>query len=366
MKFHGEENPGKELQGSEFEAIADLKAADALISKQKLLGWHTKFTAPLSAQLKAEWKALFEQDADFYKKVDTFQRDVILTYAVLRFVTYALFVLYILTSYNILFLKFSVETHASNIFAWLGQVTSGLASFILQLSGDSLWIAFAVTTGAFFLLRIIVRSIAFVRMNIKAEKLAHRVANQRWEVLLAGTHAINKAKEPPSSTSDWSQHAGRWTKVASWYAKRAEYVDRYSTTVNWLIQFYINRLENIFSAAKAGTVLALALHTFVLLPIPDFLGLQALPESSHVTLRILSGLLMICTVIFWYFLGSAKTSFFREAFEREFAERETQVTGGRTDYKQHFFDQMAGLASGLVKQVILVAQSHTADELDAN
>jgi hypothetical protein len=258
---------------------------------------------PFSRQLKHAIRVQFSEDVDTFNRADSLQRILYLLALVMRVLTFVLTFLPFLAIFALV-LDRKLGTHSGS---WLWGGFEALTGYHLK----SDWLGVLVAVLGLFVLRMAIRLIFNLVAQLYVERLSYTVSQQYGEIRHDVTANCREIGNRPTS-GNWSATAKRHAKLALTGLKRAEYLDRYSTTVFWKIEDGFRAIETFFAALKTLTFSAVAFMAFH----ADFLAhpaehLRYWPPMSAVGITLLFA---IVAYFGWFYLGRSNNDFLTKTF----------------------------------------------------
>jgi|GEM_PF-3691095 len=316
-------------QINEHAAAEDVAAAEKQISMDAF-GSVTKFVYPFTQQVRQDVRALFPADKVIYDKADKAEGSVSRMYFVLRILTFSLFAGFSATTTAILSEFFTGESAIGFLpgaFFALGDGSEFLNAF---LSVITLAVAFGVlrTMIRWMLLREIVQS---------AERFAHDVSQRYSDTTSRTFEMANGVIDRMTRDMTWAQSAELYAKAALYNAKRAEYLDRYSTNIAWKNRWMFLRLE----AATFTLKLFLTLCLIALVA----LGFSPDGDISVMTPQKVAfiALLAVNMHFVWGYAFRQKGDFWSAAFSKE-----TKLQGS---VESNYYNTIPRIIANLVKAI---------------
>ncbi len=287
--------------------------ADQALDQANLDGFGKVSTnvTPFSRQIKLECRISFPDDTAAYDAADQNQSRAEKLYFILRMTTLMAFTLYIVCTFFIL--RYFIENN--NVSTLITKVSSiSLPAF---RNSETVYLSLLVILSslAFTLLRFSLRWFFHDRLLNCTARFAHEVSMRYSDIeermrRCAGDIFIRSEKWEKNGLS-WEESVKLWTRAALWNAKRAEYLDRYSTTVSWKIRLFIKRLEGTTFILKA-LILGVA-----------FYSLYQSYERGYVSpdhyfpLLLSVAIVLITFLIGWGYFFRWDDNFLINAFEKE-------------------------------------------------
>ncbi|MBP6011064.1 MAG: hypothetical protein KBA31_02450 [Alphaproteobacteria bacterium] len=217
-----------------FKRQVELDAADYFV-KQTQFGKVGEKITPFTTQLKREARRFFPIDDDVYAITDGLQREIRERYVNMRFWTLSFYLLFCIWT----FLLVAGQRDALDFVGRLAQLPVSSALALLIAVGGILLV----------LLRSFTRWWVTKDLRQATERLSFKVKERYQEILhecrIASSEIVHMAGE-----GKWPERAAKCTKVALWYAIRADYLDRYSTTTLWKVDTSFRNDERCFWAGK--------------------------------------------------------------------------------------------------------------------
>ncbi len=286
---------------------------------------------PFSRQLKKSTADLFPRDAALYAEASQTQDAVTHFYALMRLVTFLLFAAVLTLQVMI----FSLPLESAFFSGFYSSALSELAQNWLVASVAILVVG---AVGAIF--RYTVRSAFFYFMEVRAERFSFKMFKRIDDIVTEVTVACSRTRDRVGKGGEWSKRAKCWVIIALWNAKRAEYLDRYATTVIWCVRTY-NRLALIFfSVLKVSalvTAFAVVWSNFAII------GAGAAAPNTVANV-VFSVFLIIQGMTVWHFLGQKPPDFWTKAFRKSASQVE--------DGLEHYASKVGSVVENLVHEVL--------------
>jgi ABC-type multidrug transport system fused ATPase/permease subunit len=318
-----------------FESQRDLEMVDRLIQGDHF-GTSDKFKIPFSSQLKLSIRDTFQVDADVHNAADRALFRVNVSYTIMRLVTFVLYgCMMVAVSSAVFVYDSSRESHL---------VFLPLADFFAEKMGETVGLVtifgfVLLIMATFTVLRVIVRSFAKREIMVNGERFSFAVTSRYEDILSKIVECCGKAGL--LQKDNWSLRAKYWVKIALWCSKRAEYLDRYSTTMGWKATFILSSSEILFGIFK---VLILLYVCVVVITGWDILnGLAGFNLNFALAGVGLAFLIAIAAVSGWYYLHHFPANIWTKVFAQKIVEDE----GNKT----HYFDQISELVESFVSTI---------------
>lgn len=261
---------------------------------------------PFTAQIKQESRRFFPDDHGIYDKADALQAMAIWRVDRMRAVTFVLFCLFALIAFERIAADSGPKTGEWFGFARLPLDSSAMSpSLIISLEILAVGAVLFIVRAIFRLLvfRLLEADVRVARGVLKAEHT--RLVNECQHV----GHDLSLIE----NAETWPDRAGKSAQVALWYAMRADYLDRYSTTCLWKIDTTFRHLEVGFTAAKAALSVLMLLGLLALLP-PN--------AGDHVQTVVVSwSVFAVTAFIGWFLLDRRSNDFLSLIFSKESSAR---------------------------------------------
>lgn len=245
-----EESPPPPGHYGNHPAADDVEAADRQIESADF-GFVYKRVLPFTMQVRQSIREMYPCDEIIYNKGDNAERRTSTIYFVLRFITF------------LLFLIFAAGTASQTSLYFTGEKMFGVApgdALAINMGSRLLEaIACVALLGGFLVaVRYFFRWLLLREIEQSAERFAHEVS-QRYSDTTSRTFEMAKeVMDRITQGMSWSESAELYAKAALWNAKRAEYLDRYSTNVAWKNQWIFLRVEFVTFFLKSVISLFLA------------------------------------------------------------------------------------------------------------
>lgn len=297
---------------------------------------------PFTSQVLSEIRRQFLVDAASHKRADDALSSATVLYDGLRMATF------FLTFVPFLFVVVRLSTLVLGAKSdWLSGIDAAW-DWLPRLYGDTeapnVWTAslvIAAAGGVLFLVRLGIRWIFFDRLQRVAESFSNALARQYDEILSEVTKRATEIRNRGGATP-WPARARDATKISIWQGKRAEYLDRYMTTVLWKVQNAIETTEWVAWVAK------FALGLLVLATIwgngdPCGIANMSMVATHFFDKAVLTIVAVPIGVYVWGFSGRRGNSFWTENVTDE-AKFETKRT--------HYVNAVAAQVENLVIEVM--------------
>ncbi|MBL4616330.1 MAG: hypothetical protein JKY46_01410 [Robiginitomaculum sp.] len=318
----------------EHAALADLQSETDNFARVK------KYVTPFSRQIKEECRSSFSNDTKVYDAADKSQLRIEKIYFGLRLITLLTFSVYVYTIINAL-LYFVSHGEIRDF------IPGGAAAFLPRFNGGELlyFSAFLVLVSlSFTFLRFLLRGAAHYELTRCTESFAHNVAMRHSDIaermrLCAGNIFVREGRLKDMEIS-WEDSVTLWTKAALWNAKRAEYLDRYSTTVSWKIRLFIKRLETTTFFVKSAIVIASSYWIYTSVMNESFIHNSTAPALISIALMFLT------LVLGWGYYFHWKDDF----LIKEFLEKAKLEYSSETHYYNYISSRLAATAVDIEKR----------------
>jgi len=285
--------------------------------------------SPFTRQIKDEARRFFPDDQATYEKADKMQQDTIRLVTRMRIATLVTFIVFSGLVYG----RVAVVPNDLAQWAWWWpsiQANRFLETYV-SLSPHLLTVMdVAALALAFFGVREIIR-VAILDMIV-----AKDVKAARGELKAEHTRLIHECQKVAADLSliekadVWPDRAGKSAMVALWYALRADYVDRYSTTSLWKISESFEWMEVIFWSLKG--LVAIAAVTLAAAVVLDH------QERDWLALTPLIAYLLLA-YLFWIRFGHRSNEFLNLIFN----------AGAEGSARTHYFDAFATQVRNLAR-----------------
>ncbi|PHS26074.1 MAG: hypothetical protein COA84_06715 [Robiginitomaculum sp.] len=299
-----------------------------------------KYVTPFSRQIKEECRASFPKDIQAYDAADANQRRAEKLYFSLRLITLLIFGVYVYTIISAL-LYFVNHNEIR------GFILGGILAFLPSFNGSELLyfsIFLVLASLVFTAFRFLFRWTIYRELIRCTDRFAHDVAIRYSDIaermrLCAGNIFIREGRLKDMGMS-WEDSVILWTKAALWNAKRAEYLDRYSTTVSWKIRLFIKRFESVTFLVKIAIFIGASYWIYI-----TVMG-EAL-TGNGMTPALISISVMLLTLLFgWGYYFHWKDDFLIEAFLNE----AKLGYSSETHYYNYIASRLAGTAVDIEKR----------------
>lgn len=306
-------------EAEEFERQEELDQVEEFI-KNSQFGTVSSKTEPFSKQLQQESRRFFRVDADLYAKASELQSLVIQRIFLMRIFTLLLF-----GAFSTFAFTRAVAPHGSSWFSVALDIpATTVAAMDVALAGLALSI------------------IRFLARREVIQQIAFRVGNVRNELRAKHTWMVNECRfvaheiNSIGSTATWPDRAAKSTKVALWYAMRADYLDRYSTTALWKIETFFDHAEKSFLCSKViiAALVAILIQGAIAVGPHD-----AGQDRSSYSTWLSYGAYLAVGVFGWFIAHRQKNDFIGLLFN------EGLTNSART----HYFEAVAGEIRNLAK-----------------
>jgi hypothetical protein len=231
-----------------FPKFAELNSARAHFADVKY-GATTNYHRPFSRQLKDEIFSAFPIDHEYYRMANWAQTKVCLQYIVLRLLTITIFV--VVLTFQVA--GTAIDVGGQTEVGFLRNALTEMKKLIGPFASSNLFI-YVTTVGLIgFVLRTAIRFVLFNWiMERAAERLSHQIFKKISIITDEVRDACSKARDRTGKGGPWPKRANAWIVIALWNAKRAEYLDRFSTAVIWCVQTYTKNIEIVTFWLKVG------------------------------------------------------------------------------------------------------------------
>ncbi len=289
----------------DFEAPGELAAASRLMNRN-LFGNVAMKRLPFSRQLLTEIEEAFPVDADMFKAVAKSHREyqrgfhVAFTvgtgfFAVLLALWVVFFAEYVTLALN----GFAFEATSRTSWFFTAEGAPGLFG---QTFDAPLWLyalVYAVAIiGAGVAARRVIRFLLLREIRNNARDLDSMIT-QRYELILARVIDTSGKISSARSKPKWHRRAHHWTIITQWNAKRAEYIDRYFSTIGWKIWLFNAVWELVYAGVRLGLIIAAHIWLFAVLS--DRFPSE--PQSTLYLIVLAAGVgFAAYAAFFWFFL----------------------------------------------------------------
>lgn len=292
---------------AEHAARDDVLAADAQITVQQF-GHVTHYRTPFTTQVRDEIRTAYPCDKDIHDDGDSAELKIVLFYTLLRIVTLLLFAGFLNFAIAIAAIYFTGDYAAIN-------VATGLLSYLPAPQPPNLMSALGLTVvvalGLFFL-RVAIRWLVLREIVQRGEKFAHNVSQRYSDVLTRLSDNANGIFDRTNKCR-WQRSAELFAKAALWNAKRAEYIDRYTTNIAWRNRWFFLRLEFVSFGIKA--VLAAGACYFIFAGF-EFSG-SIDTQQNLIEKLSFCGVIIATLLIGWGYVFRKRGDFWTAAFTKE-------------------------------------------------
>ena len=263
---------------------------------------------PFSRQLKTAIRRKFTVDRVTFDAADRLQVEAFMLATLMRLLTFAItFIPFVILSISYSLQKeIAASSAASSFEVALAEAAALLGSFFNKIDIEtSVFSGLVVATIMLIVIRVIIRFIFGLMAQINVLTLAKTVSNKYGEIRHHITTCCGAVANRPERGS-WPQAAKRSMKDALESARRAEYLDRYSTTVFWKIEFGFREIETFFVLLKV-TLLAVA-SAWLYNAAIDGGSAASFNDISHILGLLIGG------VLGWIVFARARNDFLTESF----------------------------------------------------
>ncbi|MBR9825068.1 MAG: hypothetical protein GYB36_04595 [Alphaproteobacteria bacterium] len=315
----------------EFEAQKELDAADQMI-RSIHFGTTDSFIRPFTRQLRTSTRQTFDIDNDIYVEADKSLTRVTRYYLLMRALTFMVYILMALMAAAIF--AALVPNHLASVYLTpLVQAVSFIAGETVSLLETVL--IFGVVLAVLTFARWGFRSLLKLLIRINGKEFSFKVSDRYDSILMRIVECCHNAM---LQKENWPSRARNWTKVALWNSKRAEYLDRYSTTVAWKIRYLITFWHRFFVFGKV--LISLGLSTSIAWSI------FTAPEMT--SSAIWAGLIMVITwwtttAVGWVFFDSFRADLWTTVFAKKIQDDE--------DTQKHPFDLISDVVENFVSLI---------------
>jgi len=289
---------------SDFEAMQDLEAASTLM-RRNLFGGVAKIRLPFSTQLLTEIENAFPVDGDMFKAVAQSHREYRRGYQaafVLGTIVFgALLAVWVAFASEYLTLVLDAAAFQSMGHAPWFFTDEGAPNLIGLTFGGPLWLYallfFIAIACAGIAARFLLRFLLLREIGNNARDLDNTIT-QRYELILARVLESCSKISSARSKDHWSRRAHHWSIVAQWNAKRAEYIDRYFSTIGWKIWLFNTVWELLYAGLRLALIVAA--HIWLLAALNE-----RLPDQAQSTLYLIvfgaGAVFTAYAAYFWFF-----------------------------------------------------------------
>lgn len=334
-----------------FESLSDFKHA---VKHTRLLrfGRTGRYLTPLSTQFKDEIKRLFSADKDVFEKADQMQKFVHRIVFWMRIGSVALFVAFLV---QVLGALYWVSGRRSDIVEKLVSFPPSIRFFTTAV-GPSLGLLVFVILWAVIcsVLRIYVLRLISLNLVVSGQvKLFAASARTRYDAIdskISNAIANSQVIGIPETdgTYKWPLRAKLETVVALWNAKRAEFLDRYSTLVFWKIRWFVSLAERIATLIKGAAAIGVVL--FIWMHFGPTNGWNDNPTIGNTNIAPVAVLVAVTTIILitfslgFFFLGRLPNDQWTRVLIKEIQDR---MLGER-----HYFYRCGGATEDFVRRIM--------------
>lgn len=320
-----------------FEAVTELEAAREVAGSDHL-GETGPYVTPFSLQLRNDTEAQFGQDKSFYRSIKKTMQEVLFTYAIMRVIGVVIFGAYIAM------LLWLVENFAKiGGESFLAVAHQALIKSFAN-ADTALGVLLVCLSVASVAVRWFVRFIFFLYINTRGRELSYLIKKHIDDIGSKIMESCSKA-QLRNGAGRWSRRAGNWTRVALWQAKRAEYLDRYSSTTTWLVQHYTLLMERLFWAYLAAATLYASDQ---ILRSGNCSGGDCVAFNWFIV-----SLVTVTAAVGWGLLFRRRGNFWTQEFRKKIA-----ADAGDSP---HYFEQVGELVENLVEMVVANQRSGRGD-----
>ena len=316
------ENRDRAPAASPFEAQDELDAAERVV-KFLEIGRTVGFRLPFSSQLKHDTEAQFPEDAAFYMQATKSQNRVLRSYFFMR--------------------VSGIIAFAGFIYAYLLVASEYFAESMLPATAalpgmpdkPTLLVALAAAIGVAaigVLIRFTLRYLFFLGINTTAHRLGFLINQQISDINTRVTECCAYSQVRRGAGA-WADRGKKWIKVAIWNAKRAEYLDRFSSTVGWLVRLYVTAMELVANAIMIfiGAVAAIKIFS---------LGSGSDPVATFLFIALLA-----VTIVWGWIIA------FRRSDDFWTQEIRDEIVAAQKS-SPHYFDQISSVTENLIEMIV--------------
>lgn len=300
--------------------LEELIAANEHIRRSQFgVPQNSKYEVPFSRQLRRSIREDFPVDGELYAEADVRERQTLIIYFIMRIVTVTLF--------GITLFLIALTYRAWFAGEWIFTANpTALGNF-----GPALALIGSVTMVS-YVLRRIVRFFFFYFMRDRARSLSFKFAKRYSDILSRVTDNCYYGRRRLGE-GDWTVRGRNHMKMALWNAKRAEYLDRYVTTIVWLIRVWVLFIEAFFF-----TIMGLGAAGVIIWVWMDK------PDSSMLAAQFILSLVLLAPLMIylWVFAGRKSGNFWTEEFRGQIAEQSAE--------EEHYFDRIGKYVEDLIDE----------------
>ncbi|HUO99301.1 MAG TPA: hypothetical protein VMU01_11570 [Rhizomicrobium sp.] len=296
-----------------------IKAADALIQTQRL-GGYGRFIAPFTSQFKASLRESFPADMATFQATDTNERKAIVDALKMRCITFAVFLAFTAGLCLIVTDRMGFD---------FGDPTSALHAFLI----------FLACAGLAWALRYWIRHEYLHTIGGDATLFANYFFKELTNIHDRAINAIRASNSDLMLSSAWPERSAGWIKIALWYGKRYENLDRYVTAAAWRVESRYRIIERSFVALKSVTLVAvvawIAWHLWRTPPAHPYGWILILAAAAAY---------VAITLLWWGVRNKTSNAYWAERF------RVSVV--GFDEQKEHIYNQVANVVAGDKKMLM--------------
>lgn len=282
------------------------------------IGAPNKYERPFTVQLKNDTRRQFPIDERFYLQAEAAQRSVLRMYVFLQLIEVAMLAALILVQASLF-----AGSRLPDWLQWLPM--ANLSTPIAFVAGLSVALAGAGLRRGF-------RWYFFHEIERKAERLSYDVFKRIDDISTNVTDACLKSRNR-KGRGEWSERARDWIIVAIWNAKRAEYLDRFITTIIWAVRTYILHVEAAAVTVKFALSLAIGVAVFD----------ASTRAAAAGSLGFILGLILQAVII-WLVWGRKPDDFWTRVFRSSANEHEESL--------EPYADKIASVVENLVHEAL--------------
>ena len=279
------------------------------------IGAPQKYERPFTRQLKNDTRLQFPVDERYYALAEKAQSDVLARYLSLQVIEVSMLALLVAIQ-ALLFapdrLMGSLDLPFLKNLTWPWALGSGV-----------------LAAAIFAALRSFVRWFFFHEIERKAERLSFEVFKRIDDINTNVTEACLKSRNR-KGRGEWSERAREWIVVAIWNAKRAEYLDRFITTLIWSVRTYIVNIEIAAVLLKFAVALIAAVYVF--------------RRDEAAASFAFCGAILVQTGLLWLVWGRKPADFWTTVFRKSASEHEENV--------EPYSDKIASVVENLVHEAL--------------
>ena len=230
---------------------AELIEAARLLDKRTLLGDYGSFIRPFSQQYKRQIRGYSPEDAAIFQETDR-QEDRALGLAwqlrrttLLIFLSFSLFLFVPIAQARLNFVPH---------YPW-----AGLASFLSVA---------ALATVA----RLLVRDKFLGMIGSSATMFGNYFIKELTSIFDRADNAVSQSTKDQMMTQGWPERSGGWIKIALFFEKRSENIDRYVTATAWRVESWYGIIEGLFIVLEYALVVSVTLLAILIIGLPLFAG----------------------------------------------------------------------------------------------